>query len=225
MDIAFLTGLPRSGSTLLCSILSQNPKIVSGRISNLCDLMWNAQWSLDNYAGFTGKQADNHDQILSSIPGSYYAGHEEKIVIDQCRAWTIPANMAMITKFISDDPRIICLTRDEEEVRQSYRNLFSRNGRTDFDGSGFEEELMRNIFAVENAKTLPKNWVHFVEYNDLVSDTENVLRDIYKFLNKDFFEHDLENIVCSFEDNESITGLVGLHEVRSSVGFRNKSIS
>lgn len=221
MNIVFFGGLPRSGSTLLCSILSQNPEICTGRISNLCDLMWNAQWSLDNYAGFSGLPAKNHGYIMSNLPEIYYKDDLDKTIIDQCRAWTLPANLSMITRYITPEPKVICLTRDIDEIRNSYINLFLENGRNDFEGSGYETELMRNISAVENAKTLPEKNVHWVNYNDLVLDTENTLQKIYSFLEKESYKHDLKNIICDFENNELHNGLSGLHTVRKEIGFRN----
>ena len=220
MNIVFLTGLPRSGSTLFCSILAQNPDIHTGRLSNLCDLMWNAQYGLNNYAGISGKPADNHNYIISKLPDLYYEGNNKKVIIDQCRGWTLPPNFDLITKYINTNPKILCLTRDIDDVRKSYENLFLENERNDFSGSGYELELMRNVSAVEYAKTLPQEFVHFINYNELVLNTLDVLKNVYSFIGEKVFNHDLENIVCNFEDDESHGGLLGLHTVRNTIGFR-----
>jgi sulfotransferase len=216
-----LAGLPRSGSTLLCSILSQNPEIVAGRISNLCDLMWNAKVSLENYKFISGQAATNHDLVLSKLPELYYSGNDDKLVFDQCRAWTLPANVQMILNHLDEAPKIVCLTRDIDEVKRSYVDLFERNGRNDFVGSGYENELIRNVAAVEYARELPEGWVHWIQYNELVESTDRVLDDLYYFIGQARFDHDLENIVCDFSDSESVGGLIGLHDVRKKIGFRN----
>jgi sulfotransferase len=222
LNIVFLTGLPRSGSTLLCSILSQNKKIAAGRISNLCDVMWSAQTSLNNYASISGVQATNNDLILSELPKLYYFQDQAKVIFDQCRAWTLPANLQMIIQHITYEPKIVCLTREIKEIEQSYVDLFARNGRNDFVGSAYENELIRNVAAVEYAKKLPQEWVHWIDYNDLVESTESVLDGIYSFIGQERFDHDLENIVCDFSDSESSGGLIGLHDVRKQIGFRDK---
>jgi sulfotransferase len=183
--------------------------------------MWNAQTSLNNYKTISGKQATNHSLILSSLPNIYYADVKQKTVIDQCRAWTLPANIDMITSHITTKPKIICLVRGQEEVRNSYFSLFKRNNRNDFIGSGYEQELFRNIAAVENAKQLPEGWVHWVEYEELINSTEQVLDGLYSFIGEDTYQHDLENIVCNFADSELASGLIGLHEVRAKIERRH----
>ena len=184
--------------------------------------MWNAQLSLDTYKSISGQAADNHDVIMSALPTLYYSHASDRLVIDHCRAWTMPANMHMMTRYITDRPRIICLSRDIKAVERSYIDLFRRNGRDDFYGSEYEQELFRNRAAVQHARSLPARWVHWVEYDDLVTSPIDVLDGIYAFLGLKMFQHDLENIVCDFANSESSSGLVGLHDVRRSVAFRHQ---
>ena len=49
-QFVFLSGLPRTGSTLLSAILSQNPKIYSEGNSAVCQLMFDMQQSCINKA-------------------------------------------------------------------------------------------------------------------------------------------------------------------------------
>lgn len=177
--------------------------------------------SLENYRFISGQAATNHDLVLSKLPELYYSGNDDKLIFDQCRAWTLPANMQMIVDHIDKAPKIVCLTRNIEEVERSYVDLFERNGRNDFVGSGYENELIRNIAAVEHARELPEGWVHWIQYNELVESTDRVLDDLYSFVDQARFDHDLQNIVCDFSDSESVGGLVGLHDVRKKIGFRN----
>ena len=41
----FISGLPRTGTTALCAVLSQNPDIYAGPNSPVCQLMWDTHTS------------------------------------------------------------------------------------------------------------------------------------------------------------------------------------
>ena len=45
MEMVFLAGLPRTGSTVLSAVLSQNPDIYAGTNSPVCQLMIDADAS------------------------------------------------------------------------------------------------------------------------------------------------------------------------------------
>ena len=90
-----LSGLPRSGSTLLSSILSQNPSIHSEGTSAVCQLMWDTLCScIDNCSQQLTANDKMHkiNDFLHYVPHIYYQGITESIVVDKCRAWTIENN-------------------------------------------------------------------------------------------------------------------------------------
>ena len=61
-----------------------------------------------------------------------------------------------------------------------------------------------------------RNLFHFVEYNDLVSNPEEVVNGIYNFLEIDKFKHNFTNLE-SQEKPDSSTGIYNLHTVRPSI--------
>jgi hypothetical protein len=70
-----LSGLPRSGSTLLSAILSQNPKIHAEGNYAVCQFMWDIQYS---YLTKAKEQMIANNRLLtvydldSSVPDIYY---------------------------------------------------------------------------------------------------------------------------------------------------------
>ena len=70
-----LSGLPRSGSTLLSAILSQNPDIHAEGNSAVCQLMWDINKSCETTASEQLKanyrEKTINDMVLS-IPNTYY---------------------------------------------------------------------------------------------------------------------------------------------------------
>ena len=126
----FISGLPRTGSTLLSSILSQNPKLYSEGNSGVCQLMWDMQQScllnIDEQLESSGRYFTAID-LISSIPNIYYKGLDKKIIFDKCRAWTFPLNTQLIKKYITSTPKIIVLERPIQEIVASFVALRRAN--------------------------------------------------------------------------------------------------
>ena len=75
MEFVCLSGLPRTGSTLLSAILCQNPKIHAEGNSAVCQIMWDTYCSCVNNAKeqllANNRETTIYD-IVSSIPALYY---------------------------------------------------------------------------------------------------------------------------------------------------------
>lgn len=217
MKLHFLSGLPRSGSTLLTSILSQNPEIHTEGVSGLCDLMWSMSQSVKNTKQFNGNPR-SAEHIVRDLPALYYRDVRRPIVIDKCRAWTLPLNMQMIREYVTPNPKVVLCVRPVDDVVQSFQKLFDRNGRDDFDASPFARELSMSIAGVRDAiEQDDPNTFLLVDYNNLCDNTEQVLAEIYDFLGLPHFVHDLNNIENLHPEDDSVYGLLGMHTVRSSI--------
>jgi sulfotransferase len=91
----FLAGLPRSGNTLLSSILNQNSTIYSTPLSPLAGLMW-------DYRGIYNTEPISRNEenklrantFLSSFIDNFYKDIEKPIIIDREKMWGTPANLA-----------------------------------------------------------------------------------------------------------------------------------
>jgi sulfotransferase len=221
MKLHFISGLPRSGSTLLTSILYQNPDIHTEGVSGLCDLMWNVSQSVERTNKLSGNSRDV-SELVKEIPSIYYSDVERPVVIDKCRAWTLPLNIGLIKKYISEDPKIVCCTRKLEDIETSFVRLFADNGRDDFFSSVFAEELQIAAIGLNHAMLEnDSDMFLFVDYDDLVSHPNQELTRIYEFLGLPFFEHDFDNVVNVNQENDSVYGLDGMHDVRKKVGVVN----
>jgi sulfotransferase len=125
-----LSGLPRSGSTLLSAILSQNPKIHSEGNSAVCQLMWDMQQSCLNNCKeqlSANKREDTAKDLIKSIPEIYYNNidENEKIIVDKCRSWTIPENVNLLKEYVDKDIKIIVLERPILNIINSCSKLFA----------------------------------------------------------------------------------------------------
>jgi sulfotransferase len=227
MTFVALSGLPRTGSTLLSAILSQNPEIHAEGNSAVCQLMWDMQVSCQTTASqqlAANRRYSDQDALVSAIPAIYYRDVKATHIVDKCRSWTLPANMDMLRRYIPNDPKVIVLTRPVDEIVASFVRLREANGWTgDLEADLLEpgsEPIMRSLDGVTLARESGSSEFLFVEYADLVGDTDEVLKSIYEFCEFDPFKHDLLNIVNNHPEDDSVYGLIGQHEIRSTIGAR-----
>jgi sulfotransferase len=218
-----LSGLPRSGSTLLSAILHQNPEIYAEGNSAVCQLMWDLSQSCETSAREQLAANNRHltaYELVSAVPNIYYRNTTRPVIVDKCRSWTLPANQDLLRRYVTDTPKTIVLTRPIDEITDSFVKLYERNGKT-FDVAALmredSEPLMRSLRGVEWAMNVNNGEFLFVSYSELVQQTNSVLDRIYAFIGRIRFAHDLTNISVESPEDDSVYGLIGMHEVRSTI--------
>lgn len=224
-----LSGLPRAGSTLLSAILSQNPLIHAEGNSAVCQLMWDMQQSCLNNSKeqlkANGREISTMHTLISNIPKLYYTNltGEEKIVVDKCRSWTIPANLSLLEKNVSPNYKVIILERSVKAIVKSFMKLYQANG---LDQNSEAEKLlvpnsepiMRSLAGINWAKKNNQaNHFLFIQYDDLVRTPAAVLQQIYEFCEWKPFTHNYEQVVCKYPENDDIYGLKGMHHIHDTV--------
>lgn len=239
----FMSGLPRSGSSLLSAILNQNPRFYCGPSSPIPSLILDIEKNLNNnelHKAFI-KQNFQHD-IIKSLLTNYYAYDDFPVIIDKNRSWT--HRLDYLTKYFDiENPKVICTVRDLSEILASFISLIHRNSQTNFIDKQLEKQripvsdftrcqliassgpLGRGYTGLQKAFNSGfKNYIHLVEYKDLVNNPKNTLKRIYNFLEEDYYEHtfdDIKNI--HREDDGTIYGLSDMHHVRSVVKSTSES--
>lgn len=240
-ELYFLAGLPRSGSTLLTSILYQNPTIHTEGHSALCNVMWDTQMSLENnpHLKATGREHTKAD-IMSMLPKAYYAQQERDIVLDKSFTWTLSGNIEMIQKYITPAPKFIVMERTIDEIVNSFLGLMERSDSNGvFDISNFtgtlqerREQAIRaeggslhaDIRAYNNAKDhSDQSMFHYVSYKDLVEKTQETIDGIYTFLGLPLFDHDLGNIENLHTEDDTVWGFKDMHTIRPVISYRGNS--
>ena len=221
-----LSGLPRSGSTLLSAILSQNPKIHAEGNSAVCQLMWDMQ---ESYVKNCKEQinANNRQstvtELISQIPQLYYKNIDdnEKIVVDKCRSWTLPDNIELLKKYIDKNIKIIVLERPILEVVNSFNKLYNKNN-ISIDCNEIlrinSEPIMRSLNGLLYSKNNNQdNTFLFITYNELVEKPEKTIKKIYAFCNWEHFEHEFNNIIPRYKENDDAYNLIGFHDVYPNI--------
>lgn len=240
---AFLSGLPRSGSTLLSSILNQNPTVHSGANSPMCGMMWHLEQSIIATEQFNAYPKTHVvHPMVHGILEAFYADRGEPFIIDKSREWAMPQHFELLKRVLPYEPKIILSVRSIIEILASFINLIHTNqsnvsfidkeieARQEFHFYRHPDEiradsLMRPKGPIDNAlyglafACQPENakYFHFIEYDDLVSKTEETINGVYKFLGLEPFEHNYSDIENKFHERDETYGLYGMHDVRRRV--------
>lgn len=237
----FMAGLPRAGSTLLSSILNQNPRFYSGPSSPVLSTMFSVENHLQNDELFHSyPKPDQAHLIISNIINHFYSDVEQPVVIDKNRAWT--ARVPYIEGYIGQKAKIICPVRDIEEILTSMIMMIRRNPykegnpRINF----IDEQLVKLNIPINDDNRCEYiagkdgilgqsmnaiiecfnqgfgDRIHFVEYRDLVKKPKHILKKLYNFLDEEYYEHDFNNLQNQNREQDMNTyGLSDMHEVRS----------
>jgi sulfotransferase len=221
-----LSGLPRSGSTLLSAILSQNPKIHAEGNSAVCQLMWDMQQS---YIKNCKEQinANNRENtitdLISQIPQLYYnkIDDNEKIIVDKCRSWTIADNIELLKKYVDKNIKIIVLERPILEVVNSFCKLYKKNN-IQIDCNALlcknSEPIMRSLNGLLYSKhNNQDNTCLFLTYNELIEKPEKTIKKIYDFCGWEYFKHEFNNITPRYKENDDAYNLIGFHDVYPTI--------
>lgn len=233
----FMAGLPRSGGTLLKSILDQNPNIHTNPVSPVLELMYYTdEYFLTSESFLAYPKPKVAHKMISSIIDNYYSDVKKQIVIEHNRAW--PNNIERIKTYITPNPKIICTVRDVLEILTSFVTLIHKNG----DEVNFiDEELIKNGCTVDDqnrcqflmgndgivdqalwslAQAFIRNdtkYLLLVDYNDLVNTPEKIMTQIYDFLEIDHYSHDFNNVENHHQEQDQTWNLKDMHYVRKKV--------
>jgi sulfotransferase len=241
--IYFMGGLPRSGSTLLTCLLNQNPTIFASHASEVLTIMNKYKYMIADFEVVKlGLMTENYFSVYRDIPQSFYKNETKPIIIDKNRGWGAPYSLEIANDF-TDNIKIIYVYRPILEVLASYIQLLNKNPKTnhidleirnqDFLTQYYRpiddvrcDYLMRPNSVIDTAllalgvalKEEYKHLFHVVNYDDLVTNTQETLSGIYNFLGIDDYTHDLENLESYWNSEDAnVFGLPGLHEVRSQI--------
>lgn len=229
----FISGLPRSGSTLLSSILLQNPRFHAGMTSpvgSLCSAVLGQVSAGSEFAPVVG--TDKRRTLMRGLFDSYYADLEKPVVFDTNRAWC--ARMPMLHDLFPHAKVIACV-RNVAWIMDSFERLYRTNpyestrlygansrtvysrleGLAQHDQTvGYAWSALREAFYGEHASSLL-----LVDYELLTRAPAKVMPLIYEFIGEPAFEHNFERVEYTADEFDAPLGAPGLHRVRTQVRF------
>lgn len=237
-EYILLSGLPRSGSTLLCNILAQNPEFyVSPATSGCHDVLFGIrnQWDQLIEHKAAGVNYDTMRSVLQSALSGYHPT-DKKVIIDKGRGWL---SLIELAQFILSKPvKIISTVRDISEILASFEILWRKStgqsqwafekadyikaqtveGRCDIWANssqvvGLAYNRLKDAFARGHQKS-----ILLVEMDDLTKCPLLSMQRIYDFIGQPYFEHDFLNVLqYTKEDDAGVHRIPDLHTIRNEI--------
>ena len=241
----FLSGLPRSGSTLLTALLNQNPQIHASTNSPLLDTIHYTE----EYLLYNSEQYKAHPKpeaahrVLSSITPNYYFDVPEPIIIDKSRGWV--NQIQHIKDYITPEPKIICPVRNIQDIMSSFLVLIERSKTLSFIDKALIERNLdltndnrcdflmssqgiigQSYYALSEAfRKGHQKYLLLIEYENLINNPQRELNRIHQFLKIPEYSYNFLNIHSKFDENDTVYGLENMHTVRNKVQKINRDNS
>jgi sulfotransferase len=217
-----ITGLPRSGSTLLCNILNQNPKFWATSTSilpQLCSGVVNMWSNSVEIKSDMGREKDATEQRLrGSLRAFCDTWHRRDdgraIIFDKSRGWS---HNLILLRELYPDAKVLVTVRDLKNVFSSVEKQHRKTPllneatgpleKTIFDRADkmFSPQglIGSPITGVEDILRRKLN-VYWVKFDQLSKFPVEVMREIYGYLEEPQFTHDFENIINTSTDPDSL---------------------
>jgi sulfotransferase len=231
----FISGLPRSGSTLLSGILLQNPRFHAGitsPVGSLCSAVLGQVSAGSEFAPVVGR--DKRRALLRGLFDAYYSDVDKDVIFDTNRAWC--GRMPLLHDLFPDAKVIACV-RNVAWIMDSFERMYRANpyehtrlfgaagargtvysrleGLAQHDQTvGFPWSALREAFYGEHAASLL-----VVDYELLTRAPAKVMSLIYGFLGEPHFEHDFDKVEYDAEEFDQQLGAPGLHKLKAQVKF------
>lgn len=227
----FISGLPRSGSTLLSSILSQNPKCyasISSAVGPLVDSIMHADYTGTNHI----VTSEHTKKLIKLAFDTVYENLPNEIIFDTNRMWA--GNVEMLHDIVPN-VKIICCVRSIIDILNSFETIYRDNPYSKYShiyGSNFPNVYSRcdclmdangiigyGLNALKHGiHSKYSHSIYLIEYESLVTNTEYEINSLYEYLEIEKFNHDFNNLPQVNDGGcDSEVNMPGLHKVRTSV--------
>jgi len=232
--VHFISGLPRSGSTLLAAILRQNPRFhaeMSSPVGTLFNSLFSTM-SPDNENAVHINDTQRRDILLGVLHNYYQSLTDKPVVFDNNRLWC--SKLPAIAQ-LYPEAKVVCCVRNVAWIMDSFECAFQKNplqnnkmfnnesesntldSRLDTLARwdrvvGFSFTALKEAFYGNFASQLL-----LVDYDLLAAAPEKTISLVYQFLGEESFKHDFDNVNYSAPRFDENLGLPGLHQVQGSI--------
>lgn len=239
----FNSSMPRSGSELLQVILHQNPDIYGSPTSPLLEYIFGARTNTQ----LTEVKSQNANLMKTGFLGfckggfqGYYDNITDRpVVCDKSRGWLY--YYKWLEDILGEKPKILCCIRDLRQVITSMENIWRRNKHLPIGPDNPAEMLnitvegrvahwlntqpvglaLQRLYDADVQGFLKD--VHIVRYEDLTENPKDTMVKIYEYLELPYFEHDFNNVIKIVEENSTLFGPYGNHNVSPIVEPKQKT--
>lgn len=232
--IHFISGLPRSGSTLLCNLMAQHPDVHTTPTSACHEALFILR---NAWGGWIEHQAskelaadENLQRVLSATLHAYH-DTDKPVVIDKGRGWLSLIELAEFA--LGRQAKIIVPVRSISQILASLEKIHRKEAHKRGDaGNYFQAQTTKGRcdqhLSGEAVLGLAYNRLrdafqrglgdrlHLVEFDALTHDPAATMAGVWDFLGMDAPQHDFQNVQQVTHEDDSVHG-ADLHTIRSEV--------
>ena len=233
--IHFVSGLPRSGSTLLMNLLAQHPQVHATATSGLHEIGYIArQFSATEEFKTIPNPRDGetlfYDYVKGGCENAFNRLTDRPVVADKCRSWIGHLDMLFA---IWPNAKVLVPVRDMRGILSSLEKKWRQHP---FPFTAVEKQNPQNWTTVEkrsqgwlnmpplgiaverlsDAVKRHKNQLHFVHFEQLTAHPKKTMQAIWNYLNLEYPDHDFNDVKQSTHEHE-LGWPYGDHAIRSQV--------
>lgn len=233
-QIAFLSGLPRTGSTVLGTLLSQHPCLHPTSTSVLAN-------HFDYFANFYFGESLYYDRqdpnsplwgMLRGMVQGHYQHIKKHTVLDKSRMWS--GHIPLLVRSFGEKPKVIATVRPVTEIITSFMTLANGIGPNSQvhesvrkEGRDINEWSMSRIiwerYIYKDWRRLKVGLENFpecfllIDYSNIVAEPHKTVGRISNFLGVPMVDFDTDHLSNPVPEKDAIYGMPGLHTVRPTL--------
>jgi sulfotransferase len=231
-QLHFMIGLPRSGSTVLCALLNQNPSVYVTPTSPLLGYLLHTQ---EAYYKIEESIANPNFEQLTTIcramMSAAWSHRPEPHIIDKHRGWG--KNLKAVETVTGRMPKVIATTRDLPSVMASWLTLIKKYPYV------FDQKLKAKGLEPTDENRMGEMWFNMtkdtmeslvmarqttsdmieVNYDLFMTYPREILKEVENFLGLNHYDYDFNKIEKLEDDNDlKAWGFPELHKIRPHFG-------
>ena len=236
----YVSGLPRSGSTLVCQLLGMHPKIYSsGHSSPLADSVEIIRNRVGENTFFLSQMdidpEGHYNRFKKSIQGfmdGWLGDSDLPFVVDKSRSW-LP--LVETLKELDPDFKMVVCIRNLVDIFASIEKKHRENILIPFPDGMTSNNIMARasllfgpggvvggpLSAIINAQDIPDanimDNIYFIAYEALMENTVNVMNQVYEFVGAGNFDVDINNMPVKPHESDSYYRMKYPHKTYSKI--------
>jgi sulfotransferase len=227
-------GLPRSGTTLLGTILNQNPRFSASISGPLARFVRSIISESSAQGGYRFEcPIEKRKKLIAGLFDNYHDDPNKEVFFNHNRGWPL---LLPTIKDLYPSTKVLMCVRDIGWILDSFETLQRKNPYSFTTMFSPEENV--NVYTrcetlLNPNKTLGfayncvkqgitgehKNSIMLIEYDHLAKNPEAIMQAVYNFIDEPYFNHDFNNTEASYDEFDEDVQLPGLHKTRKQVSF------
>jgi hypothetical protein len=191
--IYFLTSMPRSGNTLLGSILNQNKKISVTSNSILPEIIFKLHKLKDCEIFCNFPDVASLNNVIKNVFNNYYKDWKHGYIIDR-GPWGTPFNLSCL-KSIIKKPKFVILYRPVLECLASFIKIEKPIDieKRCVDLMDMNGAIGKSLWSINNIIKEKEDYI-IIHYKDFIKNSNKEIKKIFNYLKIPFKDFNLSNL-------------------------------